>query len=256
MAQNQIQLEDVVNDFMLMHGDDSYVNNVTITKARMYAKRGVRELGFDVSRVIKTELLPIDKNIATAPLPEDFVNWVRVGVIRNDGIFYTYAENTNLGQPMRVVDGNKIDAKEAPDRTAVQRAELLYDIDMNRVPRSFGGLYGLGGGRKSGEFRINLEQNRIELALYEDIDELAMEYVADQALSENPFVHPMLVDALDKYMYNELIKRSTIVPANEKLRADRDWKDALKLANSRMRAFRMDKALIVSRKNYRLSPKY
>jgi hypothetical protein len=256
MAQNRIPLDQIINDFMFMHGDDEYVNDPSITKIKVLAKRGVRELGFDVSRVINSELLPINESNMTASLPDDFVNWLRVGYVGKDGLNYIFTDNPNIAQPMVSTESGKVDAKNPPERPIVPRQEFWDNLDTLRIPRGLGGLYGLGGGRHGGAFRINLEQNRIELDLQVDVDEILIEYIADQSLSDNPFVHPMIAEALDRYIYNELVKRSTIVPYNEKIRADNDYKEALKLANSRMRAFRYDKALLVNRKNFRLSPKF
>ena len=56
---------------------------------------------------------------------------------------------------------------------------------------NIGRAYGIGGGKYSGEFRINFEQNRIELLQHVlDYSEIVIEYIADEARStENPSIH-------------------------------------------------------------------
>lgn len=257
MAQNFIPIEDVVNDFMLLHTEDSYVNNVTITQARIYAKRGLRELGFDTMKRIKTLKLPVNKNIGVVQLPIDYVNYTKLGFIGQDGLVYIFAENNNIGAPMEIVDEQRVDAKDSP---SVQ-PQWMFEESFFRTAGfqdvyNDGGFYGLGGGHRPAEFRINLEQNRIELSSKYDFDDVVIEYIADEAISDNPSVHVFCVEVLDRYIYNEIIKRSTVVPYNEKIRADEDYKRALKIANSRMRSFTKEQALINIRKNNRLSPRF
>lgn len=257
MAQNFIPIEDIVNDFMLMHSEDNYMNNVGITQVRVYAKRGLRKLGFDMMKRIKTLTLEVNKNINVVELPEDYVDYTKIGVIGADGLTYLFAENKNISSPMAIIDGNRVDAKgnhQSFGQWVFQ--ESFFRTGVIQQVNNGGGLYGLGGGHRPAEFMINLEQNRIELSSRFDFDEIVMEYIGDEALSTNPSVHAFCAEALDRYIYNELIKRSTVVPYNEKARADQDFKEELKLANSRMRAFTKDEALVIIRKNNRQSPRF
>jgi hypothetical protein len=271
MARNQIPLNDVINDFMLMHKDDDYTNNVTETQVRVLAKRGVRELGFDILKRVKTITLPVDKTLMTVALPDDYVNWVKVGTVGGDGMFYVFGENSNIAAPQRYVfdeEGDPVDtdgdgvydrenAKEIDSRyPKFPYQETFYNNGVYGSVQHGGGVYGLGGGHRPGYFRVNLEQNRLEMFSGYEFDEVTIEYIADEALSSNPSVHPFAVDALDKYIYKEVVSRSTIVPYNEKVRAEKSYLDALRTANSRMKSFTKEQAIIANRKNARMSPKF
>lgn len=268
MARNKILLSDIINDFMLLHTDDDYVNNVNETQLKVLGRRGIREMGFDILQNVKSVLLPLNEDNITVNLPDDFVNWTRIGVVGDDGLFYIFKENNNIAAPMRYeydVDGvtpkdtdgdgvnDRVDARIATD-TNYPLQEAYYSND-GYIPNG-GGQYGYGGAHYSGEFRINKEQNRIELDSHTDLTELAIEYIADEALGSNPSIHPFAADALDKYMYHRLVSRSTIVPYNEKIRAEREYGSALKTANSRLKSFTKDEALAQNRRNFRLSPKF
>jgi hypothetical protein len=240
-----VLLSDVVNDFMLLHSDDDYVNNIDLTKLRVLGKRGIREIGFDISRVVRVAKLVVNIDNMTAPLPDDYVNWIKIGTIGEDGLFYVFAENNNISMSEPKKTGDVLNFQ-----------EIYLNDSRLTIPRGYGGIYGMGGGQHHGEFRVNMEENRVELQTNETITEIDIEYISDNGIATNPAIHTLCVDALDKYMYNEIVKRSTIVPYNEKIRADRDWKEAMKTANSRMRTFRKEKALDVIRKNTKLSPRY
>ena len=119
-----------------------------------------------------------------------------------------------------------------------------------------GRLYGLGGGHLAGEYRINLDQNRIEIDTDSGSSEIVLEYIADEARSTNPVIHVYAEEALRSYMYYKLCERKSTVPANEKARARREYYNARRLAKARLSNFSKDEALKTIRKNYLLAPKY
>ena len=111
MARNRIPLNDIVNDFLLLHKDDDYANNLEEFQARAYAKRGLRQLTFDVSGVVKSILLPLDTATMSCELPDDYVNFVRIGTIGTDGLFYVFGENKNVTAMLRYdydINGDEI----------------------------------------------------------------------------------------------------------------------------------------------------
>lgn len=61
MARDTVSVEQIVNDFMLTADGDDYVNNVNGVVARNYALRGIREMGFDMMKRIKSLKLTVDR---------------------------------------------------------------------------------------------------------------------------------------------------------------------------------------------------
>ena len=119
-----------------------------------------------------------------------------------------------------------------------------------------GRLYGIGGGHGIGEYRINLDQNRIEISANSNVSEVVMEYIGDEARSGDPSVHVYAEEALRAYMYYKLIEKKSTVPANEKARARAEYYNERRLANARLSNFTKEEALKTIRKNYKLSPKF
>ena len=117
-----------------------------------------------------------------------------------------------------------------------------------------GQLYGYGGGRYQGEFRVNMDQNRIELkSNSDDISDVVIEYVADEARSSNPQVHVYAEEALMSYMYYKMIERKAAVPANEKARARSEYYNERRKANARMKSFTKEEALKNNQKELQAS---
>jgi len=119
-----------------------------------------------------------------------------------------------------------------------------------------GGQYGYGGARAEATFRINYDQNRIEIATDYTLDKVTIEYIADEALSSNPGIHVYCEEALRQYIYYKLIERKSDVSYNEKARARVEYYNELRRATSRLNSFSKEEALFTIRKNFRQSPKY
>ena len=120
---------------------------------------------------------------------------------------------------------------------------------------NIGQIYGLGGGFYEGQYRINDDQNRIELSGVQATD-LVIEYVADEARSINPTVHIEAEEALRSYIYYKLVERKSSVPMGEKARARQEYYNERRKANARIKAFSQEEALKTIRKNFKQSPKY
>ena len=114
----------------------------------------------------------------------------------------------------------------------------------------------MGGGFYEGEYRLNLDQNRIELAVNTGTSEIVIEYIADEARSSNPTVHVEAEEALRSYIYYRLIERKSSVPMAEKSRARSEYYNERRKANARLKAFSQEEALKTIRKNFKQSPKY
>ena len=121
---------------------------------------------------------------------------------------------------------------------------------------NIGQIYGLGGGFYEGEYRLNLDQNRIEFSSNSSVNEIVIEYIADEARSVNPTVHIEAEEALRSYIYYKIIERKSSVPMAEKARARSEYYNERRKANARLKAFSKEEALKTIRKNFKQAPKY
>src|SRR5210317_213872 len=268
MARNLVTVDQVVNDFVLTLDSDDYVSNASDVVVRNFALRGIREMGFDMLKRVRSLKLTINSN-DTVDLPDDFVILTKVGVAKQDGLVYVLGENKNInysqkydtdaaGNPIDS-DGDglydRVDAKTASSGTGIFGDDDYIVFSNYIYQNNIGQIYGLGGGFYEGQYRLNDDQNRIELSGVQATD-LVIEYVADEARSINPTVHVEAEEALRSYIYYRLVERKSSVPMGEKARARQEYYNERRKANARLKAFSQEEALKTIRKNFKQSPKY
>jgi hypothetical protein len=269
---NKLTLKDVIEDFKITIDSDDYINNTPDHIIRNIALRGIREFGFDMSKQVKSLKLQVEDN-NTVALPDDYVDMIKLGIVGSDGLVYVFAENKNINYshikkdtndtffegPMNI-EANAVndieESKSGTESDSSTQSFYQYVFENFMHEGGVGRLYGMGGGHLRGEYRINLDQNRIELSQASSRDEVVMEYVSDAARSGNPQIHVYLEEALRSYIYYKLIERKSSVPANEKARARQEYYNERRKANARMSNFTKENALNVIRKNFKQSPKY
>ena len=271
MARNYVPLKQIVNDFMISLDGADYASHASDAAIRNFALRGLRELGFDMLKVIRSLKLSVSSN-NTVNLPDDYVDWSKVGVVGGDGLVYVLGENKNINYSQKYstssnttydADGDGLlDREDDKSGTSGAVSSSSGDGFGSYIFRNYvyennvGRLYGVGGGQLVGDYRINLADNRIELEVNDNVTEVVIEYIADEARSTNPVVHVYLEEALRSYIYYKLCERKSSVPANEKARARAEYYNERRKANARMSNFTKEEALKTIRSNYKQSPKY
>lgn len=309
MSHNKVKLSDIIRDFVITSDGDDFANNVSDSALRNFALRGIREIGFDLGKKIRSLKLSVKRSNNTVSLPDDFVDIVKLGVVGSDGIVHVFGQNKNLNMSRRmqtVTDDKKDDTGKyggnppasitGADGYDSTTAGTLYnkfysdpmDIGFNLIgdrvddktatsgaagsadsgdrdhyvfenylyEGGLGRLYGIGGGHLHGSYRLNLDQNRIEIDTDGGYSEVVIEYVADEARSADPEVHAYAEEALRSYMYYKTIERKSTVPMAEKQRARAEYYNERRKANARLSGFTKDEALKTIRKNFKQAPKY
>ena len=267
MARNLVTVEQIVSNFKILVEGDDYCANTSDSVIRTLAIRGIREMGFDMLKRVRSLKLPVNTALNTVDLPDDFVDLCKIGVVGADGLVYVFGENKNINYSQAYViplqDSNNDGLWDrVDDKGTITRSNDLLNGNESYLFRnylyenSYGALYGLGGGMYSGEYRMNYDQNRIELYPAGLSDEVVIEYIADEARSASPSAHIYVEPALISYIYYRAIERKSTVPTYEKQRARQEYYNELRLANSRLKSFSKEEALKTIRKNFKQSPKY
>ena len=278
MSMNYITLRQVIDDYILTLDGDDYVSTASDVAIRNFALRGIREFGFDVTSRIKSLKRTVESN-NTVTLPDDYVDLIKIGTVDDDGLVYVLGQNKNLnysrryttaqntvdsdGGPLDIDDNIIIDRTDSKTPTTGTTGEVdvvdgfdSYIFRNYIYENSLGRLYGFGGGQMEGDYRINLDQNRIELEVNSGVTEVVLEYVADEARSTNPIIHVYAEEALRSYIYYKLCERKSTVPANEKARARAEYYNERRKAKARLSNFTKEEAFRTIRKNYKQAPKY
>jgi hypothetical protein len=270
---NKVKLSQVIRDFIVTLDSDDYVSNASDVAIRNIALRGIREIGFDLGKKIKSIKLSIQSN-DTVILPDDYVDVNKVGVVGQDGVVTALTHNKNINYSRKVksgdtttdseagplnIDSNLIkDREDDKTKTGTSSTESLdaYVFENYLFQGGTGRLYGAGGGASPGEYRINLDQNRLELEVTSGHTEVVIEYIADEARATDPEVHVYAEEALRCYIYYKLVERKSSVPANEKARARSEFYNERRKANARLSHFTKQEALNTIRRNFKQAPKY
>ena len=62
MSQVKVKLSQIIRDFIITLDGDDYASNASDSAIRNFALRGIREIGFDLSKKIKSLKLTIASN--------------------------------------------------------------------------------------------------------------------------------------------------------------------------------------------------
>ena len=101
MSQVKVKLNQIIKDFIITLDGDDYAGNVSDSAIRNFALRGIREIGFDLGKKIKSLKLDVESN-DTVTLPDDFVDLLKVGIVDADGIIRVFGNNKNINYSRRL----------------------------------------------------------------------------------------------------------------------------------------------------------
>lgn len=170
--QAYIELDSIINDYLL----ESESSNHKYFKIYHLAFRAMDELGMDFFYQIKSVKLPINANL-TVSIPNDYLNYSKVGVLNNIGEIILLGYNNNLTtfsdlQPQRL--------QQTQDATLVspniQSTPIWHNYWNNGV---YNNLYGLPSGSPFiGSFKIDLPNGIILLNECFGYEYVMLEYVA------------------------------------------------------------------------------
>ena len=272
-------------DYKITMDEDDYASSASDYAMRNFALRGIREFGFDVQPRVRSIKRSVHASNNTITLPDDFVDIVKLGVVDDNGVVRAFAENKNINISQKLVDpsstsessdiggdnftntGNRrvLSDNNINDREDDQTSTISdgnnddldwYVFENYLYQGGLGRLYGLGGGKLRGNYRINYDQNRIEIDSEAGVTEVVLEYISDAARSSDPVVHVYAEEALRAYVYYKIVERKSSVPAGEKQRARAEYYNERRKARIRLSNFSKEQALNTIRKNFKLAPKY
>ena len=111
-----LSLNDIINNFIVAFtGSDQILNNVKRNNILFHARRAVQEFSYDTLPAIKTMELTVPDSL-NLPLPQDYVNYVRIARVDNAGVLHTILPLNGLsGNPteMPLQDSKGIPTQDA-----------------------------------------------------------------------------------------------------------------------------------------------
>ena len=92
-------LEDVITNFMIGYvGAGKLIPSAKTTDVMFFAKRGLQEFSYDTLKSIKSQELTVSPNLGVV-LPQDYVNYVNVSWIDNQGVKHIIYPTTLTTNP-------------------------------------------------------------------------------------------------------------------------------------------------------------
>ena len=125
---NKVKLSQIIRDFIITLDHDDYVSNASDIAIRNTALRGIREIGFDIGKKIKSIKLNIESN-DTITLPDDYVDVSKIGIVGEDGIIRTLNHNGNLNYSQKY----EVDSDGDATNDTNDSSEGPLDIEANII---------------------------------------------------------------------------------------------------------------------------
>lgn len=250
------ELKEIIYGYM----DEAQQNSAAFRRLWGIAVRGVEDLSMDVVPNIRTCRLCIDGNL-TAQLPEDYINWSKVGVLNQSGEVATLKYNTTLTL-YGSTETNRLQIN--TDAVGIDLGRVSDIFYLNYFDYAYGygniNLFGVSGNEatKIGDFRIDEQNGVMVLDNCFPTDYIIMEYLA--APSEDcgfkvPIQAQEALIAWISWKDTVQLAASRKVSIYDKTERRREYFRQKNLARARLKPFRLQDAYNVSQDAIRLVPK-
>jgi hypothetical protein len=269
-----VSLTDIVNNFMVAYvGMDKLIPRVKRSDVIFHAKRGLQEFSYDTLKSIKSQELTIPPSLSV-PIPQDYVNYVRISRIDEDGVQrIIYPVNnltsspTNLpiqdagGIPTQNSFGENNEAKQSkteerwnnndPDDITGELNENNTNVyDWAWWKLNFGQRYGLDPqvSQKNGWFQINERLGTFSFSSGLANQLIVLEYISDGlAYDMDSKVPKMAEDALYAHLNYSILSTRANVQEYIIQRYKRDRSAKLRNAKIRLSNLKLDEIVQVFR---------
>ncbi len=209
--------------------------------ARFYtiAVSGLREMNMDVNGIIKIVSLSINDN-DTVDLPEDFMNYSKIGIVGADGRIHCLGRDNSINMNPAYNDCGVQVANPNTQNSDYPFGGLPYAGSFYGLGGDTnGGIFGLGGGNNNiGYYRLDRPGNRLLLA---NMNVLAgatiiLEYTAD--LSANSSVgdfevHPYVIQTIKSWVSWNYVLGDRNTSLGEKDMRKRKYYNDLRISKNR-----------------------
>lgn len=95
-------MDNIISAFMVTHvGESKILSKVDRSEVQFHAMRAIQELSYDVFRSIKSQEIEIPPSL-TMPLPQDYVNYVKLVRVGTDGIERVLYPTSKTSNPFAI----------------------------------------------------------------------------------------------------------------------------------------------------------
>jgi hypothetical protein len=255
-----IKLHDIINNFMVAYvGNGKLIGNAKRTDVIFHAKRALQEFSYDTLKSIKSQELTVPHNLSV-PLPQDYVNYVKLSWIDRQGVKHTIYPATltvnpystplqdTKGDPVQDSYDDNVEADSITEaRWKFNNQDTLLENSMNLYPNGwygynwgYGGFYGQAYGldpqysNYNGTYTINDREGKINFSSDLVGTIVVFEYISDgMAYDMDSRIPKLAEEAAYAYILHAIISTRANQP-EYLVRRLRDEKSA-KLRNAKIR---------------------
>ena len=185
-----VLLKDIINNFYMMYvGDDKIINDCKRYEVIFHAKRGLQELNYDVAKEVKAIELELPTNLQL-PVPRDYVNYVRISWVDEDGNFRPIIRNNQSGivasylqdNNYNILFDNNGQALEGTSTTELNsKNPKSNNLNNDGTSYLYGSRFGLDGktANQNGTFVINKNLGVIRFSSDLVGKTIVIEYLSD-----------------------------------------------------------------------------
>ena len=215
-----VSLENIINNFIISYvGEDKIISKVRRTDIAFHAQRGLAELSYDTLKSFKSQEIEIPPSLSMK-LPHDFVNYVKLSWLDNDGIERILMPTRKTSNPEALIQDSNYDYSFDTDGTllaadnsetwnrfkdATNRNNTNPDTldEFERYRSTQGGRYGLEPefANSNGFYFIDNLRGKIffDSSLTGKI--ITLKYISDSLGTDNEMlVHKFAEEALYKHI--------------------------------------------------------
>ncbi len=220
-----VSLENIINNFIISYvGEDKIISKVRRTDIAFHAQRGLAELSYDTLKSFKSQEIEVPPSLSMK-LPHDFVNYVKLSWLDNDGIERIIMPTRKTSNPEALIQDNNYDYSFDTDGTllaaansetwdkfkdATNRNNTNQDNldEFERYRGAQGGRYGLEPelANSNGVYYIDNLRGRIffDSSLTGKI--ITLKYISDSLGTDNEMVvHKFAEEALYKHIAHAIL---------------------------------------------------
>ena len=254
-------LADVVNNFMVGYvGDGKIINRAKRTDVLFHTKRAIQEFAFDIIKVEKIQEVEVGPSLSI-PMPKDYVNYVAISYIDNQGIEHPLPRGRFTSKPSEAIAQDSdfnytYDNEDGLITTTSITDDKFTSLDFNSFSKTnindnffynsnypgekvveFGKRFG-GDPEEmnaNGYFIINENSGTIHFTSNLIGSVITIKYISDGLGTDKEMkVHKLAEEAIYKYVAHAILSSMTQVPEYIVNRFRRERRAAMRNAKLRL----------------------
>tara|TARA_R110000824_G_scaffold213252_6_gene399541 strand:- start:1436 stop:2617 length:1182 start_codon:yes stop_codon:yes gene_type:complete len=268
-----VSLQDITNNFMIGYvGNGKLIKNIQRSDILFYARRGIQEFAYDVSRVEKIQEIDVGPNL-NITMPQDYINYVKITWVDSAGVehlimparytskpsesilqasdyTYMFDEDGDTLVGSSTIDTNFKDSTVSNLNNAIND-DYYYNTEYNRDRILHEGRrYGLEPelANKNGVFIIDEANGTINFS--SDLDEktIILKYISDGVGTDSEMqVHKFAEEAMYKHIAFNILSAKENIPEYIINRYRKDKRAALRNAKIRLSNIKIEELTQIMR---------